>query len=396
MGGTQATAETRVWGPVLDTDTDTAADSAAAPAPHNGVSATDGLLTHLTSDGALIRAADPDVDLTAMYRDMVMSRRIDTEAVVLQRQGELGLWPSLLGQEAAQVGAGHALTARDVAFPTYREHGVAWCRGVDPVNLLGLFRGTTLGGWDPTANNFSLYTLVIGAQTLHAVGYAMGIVRDGDVGTGDPDRDRAVLVFLGDGALSEGETNEAFVWAAAQNLPIVFFCQNNQWAISAPYTVQSRVPVAQRAQGFGFRSVRVDGNDVVASHAATAEALESARAGNGPTLIEAFTYRRNPHTTSDDAGRYREDAVTDAWEALDPIARLRTHLVDAGTAESFFDDVVEQETRLSERLRAGCRALPDPDPASSFLNTYAEMPAELERQMNEHLAYIAAGEADQA
>ena len=117
-----------------------------------------------------------------------------------------------------------------------------------------------------------------------------------------------MLVFLGDGALSEGETNEAFVWAAAQNLPVVFFCQNNQWAISAPYSVQSRVPVAQRAQGFGFRGVRVDGNDVVASHAATVEALEQARAGGGPTLIEAFTYRRNPHTTSDDDGRYRDAA----------------------------------------------------------------------------------------
>ncbi|REK74098.1 pyruvate dehydrogenase (acetyl-transferring) E1 component subunit alpha [Aeromicrobium endophyticum] len=331
-----------------------------------------------------------------MFSDMVMSRRVDTEAIALQRQGELGLWPSMLGQEAAQVGAGRALNPRDVAFPTYREHGVAWCRGVDPVSLLGLFRGTTLGGWDPTANNFNLYTLVIGAQTLHAVGYAMGIVRDGDVGTGDPERDRAVLVFLGDGALSEGETNEAFVWAAAQNLPIVFFCQNNQWAISAPYSVQSRVPVAQRAQGFGFRGVRVDGNDVVASHAVTVEALEQARAGNGPTLIEAFTYRRNPHTTSDDDGRYREGAMTDDWTTLDPIERLRTYLTTIGTDEDFFAEVASQETELSERLRAGCRALPDPEPASSFLHTYAEMPADLERQMNDHLEYVAAGEADPA
>lgn len=357
------------------------------------------LLTFLTPDGVLAQpelAAEQGADLPQMYRDMVMSRRIDTEAVALQRQGELGLWPSLLGQEAAQVGAGHALRPRDIAFPTYREHGVAWCRGVDPVNLLGLFRGTTLGGWDPTENNFNLYTLVIGAQTLHAVGYAMGIVRDGDVGTGDPDRDRAVLVFLGDGALSEGETNEAFVWAAAQNLPIVFFCQNNQWAISAPYSVQSRVPVAQRAEGFGFRGVRVDGNDVVASHAATLEALEHARAGNGPTLIEAFTYRRNPHTTSDDDGRYREQAITEDWTELDPIARLRTYLDAAGTSADFFDVVATEEQQLSERLRTGCRALPDPSPASSFLNTYAEMPAELERQMKQHLEFVAAGETVQA
>ncbi|MFC5676104.1 thiamine pyrophosphate-dependent enzyme [Aeromicrobium endophyticum] len=357
---------------------------------------TDDLFSLLSPDGVLSDAANASVDLRGMFSDMVMSRRVDTEAIALQRQGELGLWPSMLGQEAAQVGAGRALNPRDVAFPTYREHGVAWCRGVDPVSLLGLFRGTTLGGWDPTANNFNLYTLVIGAQTLHAVGYAMGIVRDGDVGTGDPERDRAVLVFLGDGALSEGETNEAFVWAAAQNLPIVFFCQNNQWAISAPYSVQSRVPVAQRAQGFGFRGVRVDGNDVVASHAVTVEALEQARAGNGPTLIEAFTYRRNPHTTSDDDGRYREGAMTDDWTTLDPIERLRTYLTTIGTDEDFFAEVASQETELSERLRAGCRALPDPEPASSFLHTYAEMPADLERQMNDHLEYVAAGEADPA
>jgi len=354
----------------------------------------DDLFTLLTPSGELSDAADTaDTDLPGMYRDMVMSRRIDTEAIALQRQGELGLWPSLLGQEAAQVGAGRALRRQDVAFPTYREHGVAWCRGVDPVSLLGLFRGTTLGGWDPSDNNFNLYTLVIGAQTLHAIGYAMGIVRDGDVGTGDPDRDRAVLVFLGDGALSEGETNEAFVWAAAQSLPVVFFCQNNQWAISAPYSVQSRIPVAQRAEGFGFRGVRVDGNDVVASHAATVEALESARAGNGPTLIEAFTYRRNPHTTSDDDGRYRERSVNDDWETLDPIARLKTYLDASGTVDdAFFETVATDETELSERLRAGCRALPDPAPDSSFLHTYVDLPADLERQMNHHLEYVAAGE----
>jgi pyruvate dehydrogenase E1 component alpha subunit len=353
----------------------------------------DELFTLLTPDGVLAETDVEEADLPGMFRDMVMSRRVDTEAIALQRQGELGLWPSMLGQEAAQVGAGHALHPRDVAFPTYREHGVAWCRGVDPVNLLGLFRGTTLGGWDPTENNFTLYTLVIGAQTLHAVGYAMGIVRDGDVGTGDPKRDRAVLVFLGDGALSEGETNEAFVWAAAQNLPIVFFCQNNQWAISAPYSVQSRVPVAQRAQGFGFRGVRVDGNDVVASHAVTVEALEHARAGNGPTLIEAFTYRRNPHTTSDDDGRYRDGAMTHDWTTLDPIERLRIHLEANGTDEAFFAQIAADETELSEHLRAGCRALPNPDPDSSFRHTYVDMPADLERQMTDHLDYIAAGEA---
>lgn len=339
------------------------------------------------------------LDLRAAYRDMVLARRVDTEAIALQRQGELGLWPSMLGQEGAQVGAGSALRRQDVVFPTYREHAVAWCFGVDPVSLLGLFRGTTMGGWDPRERNFNLYTLVIGAQTLHAVGYAMGIVRDGDVGTGDPSRDRAVLVFLGDGALSEGETNEAFVWAAAQNLPVVFFCQNNQWAISAPFSVQSRVPAAHRARGFGFRGIRVDGNDVVATHAATQEALDRARGGEGPTLIEAVTYRLNPHTTSDDDLRYRSTSENQDWAERDPIARLKAHLTGPQAIdpidEAFLVALDGEEEELAERLRVGCRALPVPDPSDPFLHTLAAMPTELARQRDAHLAFVnAAGEGE--
>lgn len=335
------------------------------------------------------------LDLRGALRDMVLARRIDTEAIALQRQGELGLWPSLLGQEGAQVGAGSALHSQDIVFPTYREHAVAWCLGVDPVQLLGLFRGTTMGGWDPRKRGFNLYTLVIGAQTLHAVGYAMGIVRDGDVGTGDPERDRAVLVFLGDGALSQGETNEAFAWAAAQQLPIVFFCQNNQWAISTPFETQSRVPAFQRASGFGFEGVQVDGNDVIACHTVVDEALSKARSGGGPTLIEAVTYRRNPHTTSDDDLRYREREQNEYWEALDPIARLRAHLssdavpADKRIDEAFLAELSEEEEALAESLRSGCRALPVPDQAAPFEHTFEQMPHDLAAQRDEHLAFIA-------
>jgi 2-oxoisovalerate dehydrogenase E1 component alpha subunit len=230
-------------------------------------------------------------DLRQLLRDLTLVRRVDTEATALQRQGELGIWASLLGQEAAQVGSGRALSPQDYAFPTYREHGVAWCRGVDPLNLLGLFRGVNHGGWDPDEKNFHLYTIVIGAQTLHATGYAMGIQRDGAVGTGDPSRDAAVIAYFGDGATAQGDVNEAFVFAAVQNAPVVFFCQNNQWAISEPNDRQTRIPLYRRAAGFGFPGVRVDGNDVLAVYAVTKAALESARSGNGPTLVEAFTYR---------------------------------------------------------------------------------------------------------
>jgi pyruvate dehydrogenase E1 component alpha subunit len=334
------------------------------------------------------------VDLPGLYRDMALSRRIDTEAIALQRQGELGLWPSMHGQEGAQIGAGRATLRQDMVFPTYREHAVAWCRGVDPVSLLGLFRGVTLGGWRGTDHNFNIYTLVIGAQTLHAVGYAMGVVRDGVVGTDNPERDTAVLAFLGDGALSEGETNEAFIWAAAQNLPIVFFCQNNQWAISAPYSTQSTVTVAQRASGFGFPGIRVDGNDVLACLAATRQALATARSGGGPSLIEAFTYRINAHTTADDAGRYRDEATTDDWRRRDPLARLRLLLENGGfVGNDFFDEVDQRSEELARHLRDGCRTLPEPDPGEPFRTTYVDMPEDLERQLNAHTEFVSSVES---
>ena len=208
---------------------------------------------------------------------MVLVRRFDNEATSLQRQGELALYAQCLGQEAAQIGSGRALAPQDQVFPSYREHGVAYTRGVDLADVLRLFRGIDHGGWDPTAFGFHLYTLVIGSHTLHATGYAMGLQRDGAVGTGDPARDSAVVTYFGDGSTSQGDVNEALVFAAVNNAPVVFFCQNNQWAISEPTSKQSRVPLADRGPGFGIPSVRVDGNDVLATYAVTAEALERAR-----------------------------------------------------------------------------------------------------------------------
>ncbi len=256
----------------------------------------------------------------------MLIRRFDTEATALQRQGELGLWASLLGQEAAQVGSGRALRPQDYAFPTYREHGVAWCRGVDPVNLLGMFRGVNHGGWDPNEKNFHLYTIIIGAQTLHATGYAMGVQRDGNVGTGDDDRDTAVIAYFGDGATSQGDVSEALVFAGVNNSPVVFFCQNNQWAISEPNEKQTRAPLWHRARGFGFPGIRVDGNDVLAVYAVTKAALDAARTGQGPTFIEAYTYRMGAHTTSDDPTKYRVSAEVEVWKHRDPIERFKRWL----------------------------------------------------------------------
>lgn len=340
----------------------------------------DGLIQLLTPTGERVehpdytpRVAHLDAEaLRGLYRDMVLVRRLDTEATALQRQGELGLWAQSLGQEAAQVGSGRALAPQDYVFPSYREHGVARTRGVDPVDVLRLFRGVDHGGWDAEAHNFHLYTLVIGSHTLHSVGYAMGVQRDGMVGTGDPARDTAVVTYFGDGATSQGDVNEALVFAAVNNAPLVLFCQNNQWAISEPTTRQARVPLAARGAGFGIPSVRVDGNDVLACYAVTAEAVERARSGGGPTFVEAFTYRMGAHTTSDDPSRYRTAAEEDYWRQRDPIDRLAAHLTAAGElSQTFLDDVQAESDALGERVRTEGRALGRPATSAMFEHVYA-------------------------
>ncbi|CAA9418808.1 MAG: Branched-chain alpha-keto acid dehydrogenase, E1 component, alpha subunit [uncultured Propionibacteriaceae bacterium] len=329
-----------------------------------------------------------DETVKGYYRDMVLTRRLDTEATALQRQGELGLWASSLGQEAAQVGSGRAMLAQDYAFPTYREHGVAWCRGVDPLHLLSLFRGIDMGGWDSAAVGFALYTIVIGAQTLHATGYAMGIERDGLVGTGDPARDAAVIGYFGDGATSQGDVNEAFIFASSYNAPIVFFCQNNQWAISEPIERQSRIPLYRRAAGFGFPGVRVDGNDVLAVHAVTTEALERARSGNGPTFIEAYTYRMGAHTTSDDPTKYRLADDLEHWRLKDPVARVRAYLNRTGAADdSFFDAIQAEADEFAVQLRARCLGMPEPLMLDAFDWVYAEQTPYLAEQQARYAEY---------
>lgn len=331
----------------------------------------------LAPDGELVSAHDFTVeDLRGFHRDMVLARRIDTEAYALQRHGELGLWAPLLGQEAAQIGSGRALDPDDFVFPSYREHGVAWCRGIDPAKLLGLFRGTSLGGWDPAEHRYALPAIIIGAQTLHAVGYGIGLTLEG--------KESAAIAYFGDGATSQGDTNEAFVWAASYNAPVVFFCQNNQYAISVPLERQTRIPIAQRAAGFGFEGVRVDGNDVLAVHQVTSEALRKAREGGGPTLIEAVTYRMGAHTTSDDPTRYRDPHEAEQWAERDPLLRLRRLLERTDPQFEEFDAQVQAEAdRLGEHLRESCRNLPDPDLAELFRHVYADVPPELVAQREE-------------
>ena len=352
------------------------------------------LVQLLTPEGERVEHPEFSFDLDdeaikGFYRDMVLTRRIDTEATALQRHGELGIWAQLLGQEAAQIGSGRALRPQDFVFPTYREHGVAYTRGIDPLRLLGLFRGVDQGGWDPNEGNFGLYTIVIGAQTLHATGYAMGLQRDGVVGTGDPDRDAAVVAYFGDGASSQGDVNEAFIFAASYNAPVVFFCQNNQWAISEPIERQTRIPLYQRALGFGFPGVRVDGNDVLATYAVSRAALQRAREGQGPTFVEAYTYRMGAHTTTDDPTRYRLSEDLEHWKLKDPIQRVKVYLTRNGVVDQdFFDEIEAEAEKLGEHLREGCRSLPEPNILDIFDYVYAEGSPELEAQRAGFAAYL--------
>jgi 2-oxoisovalerate dehydrogenase E1 component alpha subunit len=349
-----------------------------------------GLIQLLTPEGERVQHPDYPLDISAeeiraLYRDLVLVRRVDFEAIALQRQGELGIWASLLGQEAAQVGSGRALGPKDMAFPTYREHGVAWCRGLDPVQVMELFRGVSHGGWDPRERGFHLYTIVIGSQTLHATGYAMGIQRDGALG----EDGEAVIVYFGDGATSQGDVNEAFNWAAVTNAPVVFFCQNNQWAISEPLEKQSRVPLYLRAGGFGFPGIRVDGNDVLACLAVTRKALQAAREGQGPTLIEAVTYRMGAHTTTDDPTRYRLAAELETWKLKDPVERVKAYLIRTESAgEEFFEAIEAEAAEVGARVRKSCLELPDPKPLAIFENVYAEPNQLLAAERDQFAAYL--------
>ncbi len=314
-----------------------------------------------------------EADYRRFYRDMAVVRRFDHESANLQRQGQLALWVPSHGQEAAQVGSAHATRPQDHIFPSYREHVVGMIRGLDPVNILRMLRGVTLGGWNPAENgNFHLYSLVLGTQSLHSTGYAMGIQFDGKTGTGDPGSDEAVIVYFGDGASSQGDVSEALVFAASYRTPQVFFLQNNQWAISVPVERQSRTPLYLRGSGFGIPGTQIDGNDVLASFAVTSKWMDDARAGYGPALIEALTYRVGAHTTADDPTKYRTEEELQSWIARDPIARYRTYLSDLGVGDAFFASVDEEAADIAADARRRLLEVTPPPMDVIFDHVYSE------------------------
>ena len=249
------------------------------------------------------------------------------------------------------------------------------------LQIVSMLRGLTHGGWDPkTHNNFHLYTLVIGSHTLHATGYAMGIGLDGSVATGDVNTDEISIVYFGDGATSQGDTHEAMVFAQSYQAPVLFFLQNNHWAISTPVRVQSRTPLAQRAAGYGIPSRQIDGNDALISYAVTREMADQARSGVGPQFIEALTYRIGAHTTSDDPTKYRDEDELRFWTERDPIARFEAFLRAQGEQDSFFQEVGEQARDEVSDLRKEVLALPTPEPSKMFKHVYSADHAPLQAE----------------
>jgi 2-oxoisovalerate dehydrogenase E1 component alpha subunit len=343
------------------------------------------MIQFVTPAGSLTDlGASQHVDLTVarqLYRDMARARRVDHEALALQRQGELGLWLMCWGQEAAQVGSIRALRDSDMVFPSYRDHAAALCRGITPGQLMAQWRGVSHAGWRPLEHMFHIYSLVLGTQTLHATGYAAGAVLEG--------ADEVVMTYFGDGAASQGDVNEAFNWASVGQLPVLFFCQNNQWAISTPTGLQMRNRVHQRAAGFGLRTYLVDGNDALAVYSTTQEAASHIRSGGGPVLIEAETYRMAGHSSSDDPKRYRDEREFMEWEAKDPIARLEVVLRRLGTPDSWFERLDASTDKLAAEVRAACRALEAPDLDDLFDNVYAAPHPVLARQRSERAELLA-------
>lgn len=306
----------------------------------------------LPDDGNAAPPPTPD-QLRELYTLMAAVRHLDVSAVAWQRQGIIPGYAPELGQEAAQVGSGYAAdVSRDFVFPTYREMGVARAMGVDMVAYMSTHKATWHGGlYDPAASRLAPIQAVVAGSVLHAVGWAHGQTLE--------QNDGVALAYLGDGASSQGDVHEAMNFAAVMKAPVVFFVQNNGWAISVPTERQvAGGSVAARAAGYGIPGLQVDGNDVVAVLEATRRAMAHCRSGNGPVVVEAMTYRRGPHSTSDDPGRYRSLDEERSGAGEDPLRRLRQRLLDGGIADDAFFAAAQAAAEAEEAsIREGIEAL---------------------------------------
>lgn len=330
-------------------------------------------------EGCIGESQNHDIALTGeqlrdLYRLMALSRRVDRQAINLTRQGALGVFASSLGQEAAQVGAVFALDQLDWLFPSYRDTVGTFARGVDIVEILALFQGSWHCGFDPLRHRVAPLTTPIATQALHATGLAMAarIRRDPVV----------ALTFFGDGAASEGDAHEAMNMAAVYEAPVVFVVQNNQYAISVPIQLQTRASsIAVRAAGYGMPGIRVDGNDVLSVYGAVRTAVERDRGGGGPTLVEAVTYRMEPHTTADDTSRYRSDDEVASWRERDPLTRFLGVLQEGGLVDDAYLAGVDAEGEaIAARMRDSLFGAPGGDPREMFDHVYASPTSQLKAQ----------------
>ena len=343
-------------------------------------------LALLDPDGKPVHTTSLDMPgddvLVGLHRQMVLGRRFDTQATALTKQGRLAVYPSARGQEAGEVGAVAALRPQDWLFPTYRDSMALVARGVNPVEVLTLLRGDWHCGYDPYAHRVAPQCTPLATNAPHAVGVAHAARLKGE--------DTVALVMMGDGATSEGDTHAALNFAAVWNSPVVFFVQNNGYAISVPVAKQTVAPsLAHKGIGYGIPGILVDGNDPAAVYAAVRQAVESAAAGGGPTLIEALTYRIEAHTNADDAARYRPQAEVREWLGRDPVVRLRQYLLGRGLLDGAALSALDAEAEAQAGdLRQRMNADPVPDPADLFRFVYAEPPPELRRQQRQLAAEL--------
>jgi pyruvate dehydrogenase E1 component alpha subunit len=330
-------------------------------------------LSILDSDGNLDTALEPklaDTDLRSLYRSMLLARRLDERMVRLQRQGRIGTFAPTKGQEAAQMGSVFTLRPTDWMVPSFRETAAMVWRGWPIEKLLLFFAGHLEGGQPAPEQRDLPITIPVATQLPHAVGLAYAAQYRGD--------DVVVMAYFGDGATSEGDFHEALNFAGVWHVPVVFVCQNNQWAISVPLKKQTHSrTIAQKALAYGLPGIQVDGNDVLAVYAAAREAVERARAGDGPTLIECVTYRLGVHTTADDPTKYRSEAEVAMWEQKDPLTRFRAYLEKRNLLEEGLEQRVDDE--IAEAIRR-FEATPPADPLTMFDHVYGELPPDLEAQ----------------
>ncbi|MFD8597040.1 pyruvate dehydrogenase (acetyl-transferring) E1 component subunit alpha [Kitasatospora sp. NPDC059646] len=327
--------------------------------------------------------ADPGL-LRELYRRLVAGRRYNQQATTLTKQGRLAVYPASTGQEACQVAAALALRTDDWMFPSYRDTLAVVARGVDPLQALTLLRGSAHTGYDPRATRTAPLCTPLATQVPHAVGLAHAARLAGD--------DTVALALLGDGGTSEGDFHEGLNFAAVLHAPVVFLVQNNGYAISVPLTRQSAAPtLAHKAVGYGMPGRLVDGNDAAAVHQVLTEAVERARSGGGPTLVEALTYRVEAHTNADDATRYRHAEEVTAWQAHDPIRLLEDALRERGLLdEQLVAEAADEAEAMAAKMRAEFHADPDLDPMSLFAHVYAEPTQQLREQAAQLAAELAA------